>query len=109
MTCGGVYDVSNTIENIDMNVKTWKRYTLDVPAGAAEIGATTLGGTGNVTLYLRHIEEATYTLYDCRSKTDNNLETCTVTNPAAGIWHIDVRALKGDDVNDLIIHYGYNN
>ena len=109
VTCGGVYDVSNTIENIDMNVKTWKRYTLDVPAGAAEIGATTLGGTGNVTLYLRHIEEATYTLYDCRSKTDNNLETCTVTNPAAGIWHIDVRALKGDDVNDLIIHYGYNN
>ncbi len=66
------------------------RYTIDVPAGAKTLRVTIAGGTGDVDLYVRFGAPAAGSRPpdNCASEAGGNGETCTITNPAAGTWHI---------------------
>ncbi|MCB9683737.1 MAG: M4 family metallopeptidase [Alphaproteobacteria bacterium] len=69
-----------------------QRWTVDVPAGTSSLTVRITGGTGDADLYLKKGSAPTTSSYDCRPYKNGNEETCTVTNPASGTYHIMLRA-----------------
>ena len=55
------------------------------------------GGTGDADLDVRHGSQPTTSDWDCRPFQFGNNETCTLANPAAGTWHIMIRAFSAFD------------
>ncbi len=88
----GVTPFSTTVSNISASRSQWKYYTIDVPAGATNFTVTTRDGSGDGDLYLRYGAQPTTSSYDCRPYKNGNNETCSMNNPAAGTWHIGIRA-----------------
>ena len=103
---GGDYDVSDSIENISVNANKWKRYTFSVPSGSSELGISITGGAGDADLYVRHGSKPNLRRYDCRPYLSGNEETCTITNPDGGTWHIAIRGYTS--VSGLTLNIGYN-
>lgn len=64
-----------------------KLYSFDAAAGAV-LSIMTLGGTGNVSLYVSLGEEPTATDYDFASARAGNSETVRITAPTAGTYYI---------------------
>jgi subtilisin family serine protease len=64
------------------------RYTLNVPAGATGLRFTLAGGTGDADLYVRFGTAPTTSVYDCRSWSSTNTETCSITTARAGTYHV---------------------
>lgn len=67
-------------------------YTVNVPAGSAQLRVAISGGSGDADLYLRQGSAPTDTVYTCRPYLSGNNETCTVNNPTAGTWYVRVKA-----------------
>ncbi|SEJ23250.1 S8 family peptidase [Frateuria terrea] len=65
-------------------------YRIDVPAGAGRLSVHTSGGSGDVTLYLRHGAPATPEDYHCRSDHPGTTESVVLNHPAAGSWYVAV-------------------
>jgi phosphohistidine phosphatase SixA len=71
----------------------WIYFTIVVPECANTLNVAMTGGTGDGDLHVRFNAQPSATAYDCRPYKGGNAETCpTVTNPAAGTWHIGIRA-----------------
>jgi secreted trypsin-like serine protease len=70
------------------------RNTFTVPAGTQSLTVAMSGGTGDADLYVRFGTASSTTAYDCRPFTNGNTETCTFSNPRAGLWHIGVRGFS---------------
>ncbi|MDF2153367.1 M4 family metallopeptidase [Vibrio sp. CAU 1672] len=70
----------------------WRCYTIDIPDSSSELLVTTAGNNGDADLYLKLGSEPTLSDYDCRSYSSNSNESCTMVNPAAGLWHVGVHA-----------------
>lgn len=68
------------------------RYTMSVPSGASNLVFQISGGTGDADLYVRHGSQPTTSTYDCRPYLNGNNETCSFPSPAAGTWHVMLRA-----------------
>lgn len=83
---------NTTVTNISATKNNWKYYTIEVPANVTTFDVETYSGTGDADLYVRFGAQPTTTAYDCRPYKGGNAEKCTMTNPAAGTWHIGVRA-----------------
>ena len=67
-------------------------YRLNVPNEATDLVISTLGGTGDVDLYVRHGSEPELKTYTCRPYQWGNKETCTLAKPDAGDWYITLHA-----------------
>jgi hypothetical protein len=67
------------------------RFLLDVAKGATNLKFTMSGGTGDADLYVRKNSPPTTSTYDCRPFRAGNGESCSFTNPAAGLWYVMVR------------------
>ena len=89
-TGGGLDPIDTTVNNVSVGRRAYQRYTLDLAAGYSTFTVTTSGGSGDADLYLRLGANATTSTYDCRSWASGNTETCTINNPGAGTWHIDL-------------------
>lgn len=74
--------------------RTWTRFTLDVPAGMSAMDVVISGGRGDADLYVRFGATPTSRRFNCRPFLNGNEETCSISNPTAGTWHISL--------------YGYN-
>ncbi len=85
---GGTY----SLNNISASTGNWVRDTITIPSGMASLEVSIAGGTGDADLYLRFGAEPTTSAYDCRPYRWGNNETCTISNPSPGTWHIGVRA-----------------
>ena len=83
---------SGSVSDISIAKRAWYRSTIAVPAGTTTLTVTTTGGTGNGDLHLRLGTAPTKRKYDCRSNAANNEETCTITSPGTGDWHVGIRA-----------------
>lgn len=68
-------------------VGSWRCWTLEVPAGRAQLVFTQAGGTGDADLYVKLGTPPTTGSYHCRPWLGGNTETCTLTSPAAGTWY----------------------
>ncbi|MAD75433.1 MAG: peptidase S8, partial [Rheinheimera sp.] len=78
-----------------------EHYTLDVPAGMAQVSVTITGGRGDADLYLKYGSTPSAGSYDCRPNRNGNKETCVISNPQAGVWHMSVYGFRA--VRDLTL------
>ncbi len=83
---------SGTLPNLGATKNNWYRNTITVPAGATKLTVTIAGGTGDADLYVRSGSQPTTTTYTCRPYKSGNAESCVINNPAAGTWHVGIRA-----------------
>ncbi|MCF2857152.1 pre-peptidase C-terminal domain-containing protein [Pseudoalteromonas sp. SMS1] len=83
----------------------WTHNTFDVPAGTAKLTVTISGGSGDADLYVRFGSQPTTSSYECRPYENGNSETCTITNPNAGTWHLGVRAYETYSGVKLVAEY----
>lgn len=83
---------SGTLPNLAATTGNWTRNTIVVPAGKTSLTVSISGGSGDADLYLRFGSQPTTTSYQCRPYKNGNSETCTISNPQAGTWHVGVRA-----------------
>jgi len=83
---------SGSLPNLAATTGNWTRNTIVVPAGKTSLTVSISGGTGDADLYLRFGSQPTTSSYQCRPYKNGNSETCTITNPQAGTWHVGVRA-----------------
>lgn len=86
--------INETRSDVTVARRGWTHFTQTLDAGYSSLTVTTTGGTGNADLYVRHGAQSTKSAFDCRSNTNNNTETCTITNPVAGTWYIDLKGTK---------------
>ena len=63
-------------------------FFINVPDGTSLLTIQTLGGTGDVDLFVRFNAQATEQRYDCASSTSGNTERCTFEWPPAGRYFI---------------------
>lgn len=87
---GNLQPIKGAVNNIYVPANTWGRYVQDLPAGYRKLTVTLSGGWGDADLYLRYGSESTQQQFDCRSWNNGNTEVCTIDNPKAGRWHIDL-------------------
>ncbi len=81
-----------TVTNIAASTGNWNYYTITVPAGMSQLRVDISGGTGDADLYTRFGSPPTTSSWSCRPYLWGNTETCIHSNPAAGTWHIGIRA-----------------
>ena len=68
------------------------RYHLPVPAGATNLRIRIAGGTGDADLYVKRDQPPTTRSYDRRSQCSTNNDAVQFATPAAGTYHVLVRA-----------------
>jgi len=72
--------------------KTGESYfTVEVPAGATNLLVAISGGSGDADLYLKAGAKPSLSDYDCRPYKGGNDESCAVTAPVAGVYHVLIR------------------
>lgn len=69
-----------------------RRYYIDIPNGASNLVITTMGGVGDVDLFVRFDEPVSTTAFDCGSLALGNAELCSFAEPATGRYFV---LLKG--------------
>lgn len=62
-------------------------YGFDLPAGQVSARGITHGDSGDIDLYIG-VGGGPTTDNVCKSERPSNAETCTISNPAAGICHV---------------------
>ncbi|MBE0371044.1 M4 family metallopeptidase [Pseudoalteromonas aurantia] len=90
-TGGSTQPIDRTESNVSVSRNGWTRFTQDLSAGYSSLDVTISGGTGDADLYVNFGSQSTTTSYECRPYKNGNSETCTIANPQAGTWHVDVR------------------
>ncbi len=80
--------------NLSAAIGVWTYHTIAVPDCANTLTVTTSGGSGDADLFVRLGSNPTTTTNNCKSEQSANTESCVVPNPAAGVWHIGIRAYK---------------
>jgi serine protease len=91
-TGGGdvVNPIDSTVNNITVARRSWTRYSIDLAEGYADLTVTISGGTGDADLYVTQGKQSTTSTYDCRPYKNGNNETCNFTDPAKGLWYVDI-------------------
>lgn len=80
-------------------------FTLVVPSGASNLVFQMSGGTGDADLYVRFGAQPTTGTWDCRPWLNGNNETCTITSPQAGTYHVMVRGYSSFSGVSLVGNY----
>ncbi|WDE13563.1 trypsin-like serine protease [Thalassomonas haliotis] len=88
---GGVVTPGDGLEETNINIRrrATNTYTVDIPAGTSSFTINTSGGTGDADLFVGHSSSSSYA---CTSEGSSNAESCTISNPSAGTWNIEVYA-----------------
>ncbi|MEO0615988.1 MAG: S8 family peptidase [Pseudomonadota bacterium] len=102
---GGAEGGSGSASNLSASRRNWLRYTIDIPPGMSTLSVQISGGTGDADLYLRFGSQPSTSQYDCRPYLNGNNETCTITNPQPGTWHIGIRAYQTFSGVDLFAEW----
>lgn len=104
-TGGGSSGSSTSVNNLSATTNNWLHYTVTVPAGMQTFTASIAGGTGDADLYVRRGARPTTTTFDCRPYLQGNNESCNITNPAADVWHVSIRAYSSFTGVTLTVSY----
>ncbi|WP_158530072.1 S8 family serine peptidase [uncultured Delftia sp.] len=83
----GKYVTPLTITNMTGAAGSIAYYSVNIPPGAKNLRFETLGGTGDVDLYVRYGQQPTLSTWDCRPWISGNGEICDFPTPAAGVYH----------------------
>ncbi|MCP3102345.1 PPC domain-containing protein [Myxococcus sp. K15C18031901] len=80
--------IGQPLTNVSVAKGASRYFTVNVPTGQSLLKVTLAGGTGDADLYLQRVNAPTTATYTCVSRAGGNTESCSVTNPQAGTWHI---------------------
>jgi len=97
----GVEPVSGQLTGLSGSRGSWDRYTWTIPEGVTQMTISTAGGSGDADLYVKFETNS----YDCRPYQNGNNEVCTFDAPAAGTWHIGIRAYS--TYSGVTLSYSY--
>ncbi len=87
-----ISDIDRTEGDISTSFFRPANFKQALGEGYTSLTVTLAGGSGNADLYVKHEDKSLFSKSDCISKTPDNIETCVIDNPKAGIWKIDVRS-----------------
>ncbi|RDX35344.1 peptidase [Kangiella sp. HD9-110m-PIT-SAG06] len=87
----GTPPIDETYSNVSVAQGAWARYTQDLNGDYSSLTVTISGGSGDADLYVRQGSQPTTSSYDCRPYKWGNEETCTISAPQSGTWHIGLR------------------
>ncbi|WP_440056701.1 M4 family metallopeptidase (plasmid) [Pseudoalteromonas sp. T1lg65] len=87
----GTQPIDRTETDISVARGEWARFTQALNGDYSKLEVTISGGSGDADLYVNFGSESTTSQYECRPYKSGNSETCTITNPQSGTWHIDLR------------------
>ncbi|NQZ09555.1 MAG: S8 family peptidase [Algicola sp.] len=90
--------VTVTIDGAD---KAEQIFTIDVPSGQNLMAITTAGQNGDADLYVSFGVEPTTSSYECRSYNSGSNESCNISNPLEGTYHVMVKAYNDFTAVDL--------
>ena len=76
------------VNGISGGPQTWNVFTVEIPDGMATLTVSTSGGRGNSDLYVKFGADPALTDFNCNSSARGTTDSCTITNPAAGTWHL---------------------
>ncbi|NQY35146.1 MAG: M4 family metallopeptidase [Alteromonadaceae bacterium] len=91
-TTGGGGGASGSVTNISATSGNWARYTHALTGNESNLTYTISGGSGDADLYVNFGSQSTTSNWDCRPYKNGNSETCTIANPSAGTYYIDLHA-----------------
>ena len=101
----GVEPVSGQLTGLSGSRGSWDRYTWTIPEGVTQMTISTAGGSGDADLYVKFGSQPQTNSYDCRPYQNGNNEVCTFDAPAAGTWHIGIRAYS--TYSGVTLSYSY--
>ncbi len=101
----GVEPVSGQLTGLSGTRRNWDRYTWTIPEGVTRMTISTAGGSGDADLYVKFGSQPETNSYDCRPYESGNNEVCTFDAPAAGTWHIGIRAYS--TYSGVTLSYSY--
>jgi Zn-dependent metalloprotease len=102
---GGCPPYTDSVSGLSGSTGAWDYYTQEVPSCATSVTFTISGGSGDADLYVNYGSQPTTSTWDCRPYKYGNSESCTFTNPAAGTWHIGIRAYSSYSGVTLSVEY----
>lgn len=83
---------NSPVSNVGAPASTFScDYTLEVPSGATSLTFSSQGGSGgSAHLYVKRGSAPTLSSYDCASTLGSSSQTCTITSPQSGTWHVRI-------------------
>ncbi|WP_404343994.1 M28 family metallopeptidase [Pseudoalteromonas mariniglutinosa] len=87
----GSTPINRTESNVSVGSGSWTRFNQTLPTGFSTLEVNIAGGSGDADLYVNFASPSTTTAYQCRPYKNGNNETCTINNPRAGTWYIDLQ------------------
>jgi hypothetical protein len=89
---GGVLTPCESATGLSATTGKWLHFKMEVPAGTPSVSFSISGGLGDADLYVKYGSQPTTASFDCRPYIGGNNETCAFSAPAAGTWHVSLRA-----------------
>ncbi|WP_144212987.1 S8 family serine peptidase [Shewanella donghaensis] len=80
-------------------------YSIEIPAGATDLSFSMSGGTGDADLYVQYGAAPTTASYDCRPWKGGNVESCPITTPQTGTYHVMVQGYSAFSGVNLIANF----
>ena len=103
---GNVLENGVEVSNLSSATGQSLEFTLEVPAGSANLKFVINGGIGDADLYVKFGSAPTTSSYDCRPYLNGNNETWSITNVQAGTYHVMIRAYAAFSGVSLLASYG---
>tara|TARA_R110000851_G_scaffold333555_1_gene516639 strand:- start:146436 stop:148070 length:1635 start_codon:yes stop_codon:yes gene_type:complete len=94
--------------NLSASTGQTLKYIADLPANATQVTVTMSGGSGDADLYVRQGSEPTLSEYDCAPYISGNNEQCSITNPVAGRYYINLQSYAAFNGVSLVLNYTVN-
>ncbi|WP_409425936.1 MULTISPECIES: M4 family metallopeptidase [unclassified Pseudoalteromonas] len=91
---GGTTPINRTEENVAVSSGGWTRFTQSLGSGYSSLNVSIAGGSGDADLYVNFGAASDTNTYVCRPYKNGNNESCTIDNPQAGTWHIDLQGYR---------------
>lgn len=91
---GALEPINRVEDNITVNTGDWQRFEQRLAAGYVSLDVAISGGSGDADLYLNFGAPSSNTQFVCRPYKNGNTESCTISAPQAGVWHIDVKGYR---------------
>lgn len=87
-----VCGASDSATGLSGSKRTKINRTFEVDGCATSVTFTLSGGSGDADLFVRYGSTPTNRRFDCSSTNNGNEETCTITNPQAGTWYVQIKS-----------------
>ncbi|NQZ07424.1 MAG: pre-peptidase C-terminal domain-containing protein [Algicola sp.] len=87
---GGNTGGSASRSNLSGTSGEWLYYNVDIPTGMRTFTVDISSGSGDADLYVRQGSKPTTSSFNCRPYKEGNNESCSITGPDSGTWHVGI-------------------